>query len=115
VVATPWYEPFGIVPLEAMACGRPFIGSAVGGLLDTVLPGVNGQLVAPRDPQELADGLRAMLADPLKLEAMGRAARQIMVSGYGWDRIAEQVAAAYSVVVGTEVGDAELLMSAEAM
>ncbi|HST84027.1 MAG TPA: glycosyltransferase [Kineosporiaceae bacterium] len=115
VVATPWYEPFGIVPLEAMACGRPFIGSAVGGLLDTVVPGVNGQLVAPRDPQELADGLRAMLADPPKLEAMGRAARQIMLSGYGWDRIAEQVVAAYSSVVGTGAGAAELLMSAEAM
>jgi D-inositol-3-phosphate glycosyltransferase len=115
VVATPWYEPFGIVPLEAMACGRPFIGSAVGGLLDTVLPGVNGLLVAPRDPQALAAGLQAMLAEPPKLEAMGRAARRIMLSGYGWDRIAEQVEAAYSSVAGIKVGHPELLLSAEAM
>src|SRR5918996_1462700 len=50
VVTTPWYEPFGIVPLEAMSCGRPVIGSAVGGLLDSVADRETGLLVPPRNP-----------------------------------------------------------------
>ncbi|MGB8997207.1 MAG: glycosyltransferase, partial [Pseudonocardiaceae bacterium] len=58
VVSVPWYEPFGMVPLEAMACGVPVVASAVGGHLDTVLDGRTGALVAPRDPAALAQRLR---------------------------------------------------------
>ena len=54
VVCTPWYEPFGITPLEAMACGVPVVASAVGGLTDTVVHGTTGLLVPPRDPAALA-------------------------------------------------------------
>lgn len=49
-VTTPWYEPFGITPLESMACGTPVIGSHVGGIKSTVLDGRTGFLVPPNDP-----------------------------------------------------------------
>jgi glycosyltransferase involved in cell wall biosynthesis len=89
VVAVPWYEPFGIVPLEGMACGRPVVGTAVGGLLDTVIPGETGELVSPRQPEQLASTLRALLEDPDRRAAYGRAARQRAVRLYDWRRVVE--------------------------
>ena len=74
VVCTPWYEPFGIVPLEAMACGVPVVAAAVGGLTDTVVDGVTGALVPPRQPRALADTLRSLLARPAVREQLGAAA-----------------------------------------
>src|SRR3954454_4962146 len=62
-VSVPWYEPFGIAPVEAMACGVPVIASSVGGHLDTVLDGVTGLHVPARRPAELAALLRRLLAD----------------------------------------------------
>jgi D-inositol-3-phosphate glycosyltransferase len=115
VVATPWYEPFGIVPLEAMACGRPFVGSAVGGMLDTVVPGESGLLVPPRDADSLAAALRELIADPAKRTAMGTAARRTALARYGWDRIAEQVEAAYSSVLVARLAGTDRLLPAEAM
>src|SRR3954451_5627433 len=64
LVTVPWYEPFGITPLEAMACGIPVVASAVGGMIDTVVDGVTGRHVPPRDPHRLAAVLRELLADP---------------------------------------------------
>lgn len=98
VVAVPWYEPFGIVPVEAMACGRPVVGSAVGGLLDTVLPGLTGELVPPRRPDVLAGVLRDLLADPARREAYGRAGRARAVSTYQWREIAAATEDVYASV-----------------
>ncbi|SDQ04059.1 glycosyltransferase [Quadrisphaera sp. DSM 44207] len=99
VVATPWYEPFGIVPLEAMACGRPLVGSAVGGLLDTVEEGRTGALVPPRDPAALAEAVQPLLEDRRRRERWGRAARARAVARYGWDRVAAETEAAYADVL----------------
>lgn len=99
VVATPWYEPFGIVPLEAMACGRPLVGSAVGGLLDSVVDGVTGVLVPPRDPAALAGAVRSLLADPFGRRRIGEAARERAVTRYDWARVAEATLRAYRRVV----------------
>ncbi|MBB2911329.1 glycosyltransferase involved in cell wall biosynthesis [Streptosporangium becharense] len=104
VVSVPWYEPFGIVPLEAMACGVPVVASAVGGHLDTVLPGVTGLLVPPRDPEALGCALRHLLADPLLTAAYGAAAAERARSRYGWDGVAAETLAVYADVLSSRAG-----------
>ena len=88
VAAVPWYEPFGIVPVEAMACGVPVIASAVGGMIDTVVDGVTGAHVPPRDPGALADALRHLLDRPALCAQLGRAGAARARERYGWDGIA---------------------------
>src|SRR5262245_46869110 len=78
-VTTPWYEPFGITPVEAMACGRPVVGAAVGGIKATVRDGETGFLVPPKDPAALAERLARLLragAAP-RLRPAGAAARRV--------------------------------------
>ncbi|USX53285.1 glycosyltransferase [Lentzea sp. HUAS12] len=88
VACVPWYEPFGIVPLEAMACGVPVVASAVGGLRDTVVDGVTGVLTPPRDPRALGCALRKLLADPSRGMAYGMAGQDRVDVMYQWDEIA---------------------------
>jgi D-inositol-3-phosphate glycosyltransferase len=95
VVATPWYEPFGIVPLEAAACGRPLVGSAVGGLLDSVADGETGLLVPPRDPAALAAALADLLGDPERRRRFGATARRRAEERYSWATVAAGTLAAY--------------------
>ncbi|MCW2615700.1 MAG: putative glycosyl transferase [Frankiales bacterium] len=98
-VCVPWYEPFGIVPLEAMACGVPVVASAVGGLVDTVVHGQTGLLVPPRDPAALAEVLDELLLDVRRRASLGRSGSERAQARYSWDRVAAQTLAAYADVV----------------
>jgi glycosyltransferase involved in cell wall biosynthesis len=101
VLAVPWYEPFGITPLEAMACGRPVVATAVGGLVDTVAEGVTGDLVPPRDPERLGEVLAALLADDERRAAYGAAGIQRVRSRYRWSRVVADTEAVYRQVLST--------------
>jgi glycosyltransferase involved in cell wall biosynthesis len=99
VICSPWYEPFGIVPLEAMACGVPVVASAVGSMLDTVVDSVTGALVTPRDPVALAEVVGPLLESPSRRAAFARAGLGRVRSCYSWDRVAADTAAAYQETV----------------
>ncbi len=94
----PWYEPFGITPLEAMACARPVIGSAVGGIKHTVQDGRTGLLVPPRDPDAVAEALARLHADPEAARAMGAEGRARVLDRFTWEAVADGVEAAFAEV-----------------
>lgn len=98
-VTTPWYEPFGLTPLEGMACGRPVIGAAVGGITFTIQDGITGRLVPPRDPAALADRLHELLTRPEQAAAMGQAARARVEREFTWPMVARRTAALYQEVL----------------
>jgi D-inositol-3-phosphate glycosyltransferase len=102
LATTPWYEPFGITPLEAMATGLPVVASAVGGLVDTVHAGVTGILVPPRDPRATGQAVRKLLTDPILRHQYGMSARDRARSRYSWERTAGEVARAYQQVAVAE-------------
>nr|WP_295926714.1 glycosyltransferase family 1 protein [uncultured Dyadobacter sp.] len=89
-ISTPWYEPFGITPLEAMACGTPVIGSAVGGIKYTVKDGETGFLVPPHDPQALARAVREGIACPDRYKALCRNALKRVNAHFTWSYVAEK-------------------------
>jgi glycogen synthase len=89
------YEPFGLINLEAMACGTPVVASRVGGIPEVVVDGETGWLVPPGDPAALAEALRVSLADPTRARRMGEAGRRRVEAHFSWDRIAEHTLAVY--------------------
>jgi len=98
-VTTPWYEPFGITPVEAMACARPVVGSEVGGIKSTVVDGSTGFLVPSRDPQAVAERLATLQRNPMLARTMGDAGLRRVYRHYTWRSVAQQVAAVYAAVL----------------
>jgi len=109
------YEPFGITNLEAMACERPVVATAVGGIPEVVVDGDTGLLVPvafrpdepmqPEDPDQLASDLAAainsLMADPVLRSRMGAAGRRRAVERFSWSSIAAQTVALYGSLRGS--------------
>jgi D-inositol-3-phosphate glycosyltransferase len=89
-----------------MASGVPVVASAVGGLLDTVVDGVTGELVPPRDPAHLGRTVRRLLADRDRRRGMAAAATDRARSRYGWPQAAERLTDVYRSVAGAMSGAA---------
>ena len=98
-VSTPWYEPFGITPVEAMASGTPVIGSDVGGIKYTVRDGETGFLVPPRDPDALADRLAFLLSDRRLLTAFGVNGLARVRRAFTWRHVAMALSDVYDGVL----------------
>lgn len=111
VFATPsLYEPFGIINLEAMSCGTPVVGSAVGGIPEIIIDGETGYLVPlkaksatnfdPVDPKDFqtqfADKLNRILSNPTLAQKMGIVSRQRAIDVFSWKNIAKQTFDFYS-------------------
>jgi D-inositol-3-phosphate glycosyltransferase len=94
-VTTPWYEPFGLTPLEAMACACPVIGSDVGGISFTIADGETGFLVPAKNPAALAARLETVLSDAALRERLGCAGRARVEREFTWSTVARRTAALY--------------------
>lgn len=102
VVVPSYYEPFGLVALEAMACGRPVIASRTGGLSEIIANDVQGRLVSVGDYLQLATELTRLILDSKLRRKMGKAARARALL-FGWDRAARRILQLYDTLVGTVV------------
>jgi glycogen synthase len=89
------YEPFGIINLEAMACERPVVASAVGGIKEVVVPETTGLLVPPADPRSLADAINRIVRDRSWASRLGRAGRKRVEQSFSWAMVAERTKEMY--------------------
>jgi starch synthase len=88
-------EPFGLVAIEAMACGKPVIASRVGGLQEIVVDRVTGLLVPPGDPIALAGAIRELLGHPAEAARMGEEGRRRYEALFSQERMTERWEAHY--------------------
>jgi D-inositol-3-phosphate glycosyltransferase len=90
-VTMPWYEPFGITPVEAMACARAVVGSDTGGIRYSVVDGETGYLVPPHGPATLADRVAVLAQDRMLRRRMGDAGLRRARELFTWQRVADEL------------------------
>ncbi|MBW4473473.1 MAG: glycosyltransferase family 1 protein [Stenomitos rutilans HA7619-LM2] len=93
------YEPFGLVTIEAMACGTPVVGSDVGGLQFTVVPEETGLLAPPKDDAAFAAAIDRILLNPAWRNQLGQAARKRVEATFSWDGVATQLGQLYETLL----------------
>jgi glycosyltransferase involved in cell wall biosynthesis len=101
----PWYEPFGITPVEAMACGTPVIGARVGGIAHTVVHGETGFLVPARDAEALADRMLLLLRDDALRRRLGAQGIERARRHFTWSTVVDRFEALFLELVGTRMRD----------
>jgi D-inositol-3-phosphate glycosyltransferase len=102
-VSTPWYEPFGITPLEAMACGTPVIGSNVGGIKYSVSHGNTGFLVPPKEPEILARRILEIVDDKILYRTLSLKAISHVNKFFTWETVTQDIASLYDRVIKKEL------------
>ncbi|HBE58534.1 MAG TPA: glycoside hydrolase, partial [Cyanobacteria bacterium UBA11366] len=93
------YEPFGLVAIEAMACGTPVVASNVGGLQFTVVPEETGLLAPPKDEIAFREAIDRILTNPEWRNQLGEAGRRIVESKFSWDGVAYQLSNLYTSLI----------------
>jgi phosphoheptose isomerase len=96
---TPWYEPFGITPVEAMACGTPVVGSNVGGIKFSVRDGETGYLVEPNNPDALAERMAQLYQNPKLMKVFSRQALQRARALFTWQKMSDSISEVYENVL----------------
>jgi glycosyltransferase involved in cell wall biosynthesis len=96
----PHLEGFGMVTLEAMACGRPVITTRVSGVAGEIETSGAGVILDPGNPERLAEIIRNLLDDEKKMNEMGRAGRDLVEKRFSWERIAKVIEGAYKEILG---------------
>ncbi len=97
-VVPSYYESFGLVAVEAMACGTPVVASRVGGLVSTVIDGVTGYLIPWRCPEPFAEKLEVLLGNPELRTNFSRAARK-SVERFRWSTVGLRIADVYDAAI----------------
>lgn len=102
VVMPSYYEPFGIVALEAMACGRPIVASRVGGLEEIIQDGVQGYLTPSGDHLQLARRMADLMLHPERRRRMGQAGRE-RAAQFSWGKVGEATMSLYQSLAGQAI------------
>jgi D-inositol-3-phosphate glycosyltransferase len=113
LLAVPWYEPFGLVAVEAMSSGIPVVTTHVGGQRETVVDGVTGIWVPSRRPDAIVRAVRRLADSPQLRASMGRAGAARVRELYSWPSIASRVALVYRTAAASRTFGAALLRGVE--
>jgi glycosyltransferase involved in cell wall biosynthesis len=106
------YEPFGLVAIEAMACGTPVVASDVGGLKFTVVPGETGLLVPPQDIPAFAEAIDRILSDELWARKLRQQA-PIRVQNFSWSGVAARLSDLYRRLLAQSISGELLFQPAQ--
>ena len=100
MVCSSWFESLSMVALESMAMQRPIVSTSVGGPAETIVDGVTGFLVTPRDSQAIADRVIGLLKDPLLRQRMGEAGRAHVSQHFSAQQYAQAIGLMINEVTG---------------